>query len=320
MLSNLVITNCSDTGILLNPFASAITVKDTLINTVTNEGINFVNENDGSQCQRVTLINCNGPFGIGTNGSISSSLFEDCHIVGCVSNLGSFTPFKLASGINNQFIRCSVKNIQNNVGDVTAFSIGSDVTSFDTCRVQGLRALGTANGYSINDTGATVENCLAIDLAGNESFGFNLTVTAAVMENCLVQAISSAVPGDAFGFSITGSGFSFIGCQAYQVTGTGFNVLLAVPLPEFLDGMLFKCGANNNSTDGFGVASFPFTLIGNCTAFNNGSFGFDIGFNSAGQYGCFASGNGFMNYSSNVPNVQPASQNTLVFARGNNFI
>jgi hypothetical protein len=319
MLSNLVIINCSDTGILVEPFCNSITVKDTIINTVANVGINFMGETNIAQCQRVTLINCNGPFGIGSNDAISSSLFEDCHIIDCISNLVSFTAFNLANGINNQLIGCSVKNIQNNTGDIIAFAIGSDVTGLERCKVQGLRAQGTAHGYVIKDIGVTVQNCLAIDCAGNESFGFNLTVTAAVLESCLAQTVSSVIPDSAFGFNVTGSGYGFTDCQAYQITGTGFSVLFGefLSISIFFNQMLFNCRSNNN---GNGFLYEPlFILVGNCTAFNNAMVGFDAAANTIGQYGCFASGNG-TNYSATIPNVQPASQNTLVFARGNNFI
>lgn len=317
ILSNISITNCSDSGIVINPACVATFIFDTTITTVANFGIHFVNGNDNSQCKRVRLVDCKGAVGIGTTGSISSSLFEDCQIVDCVSNVVSCTFFNLENGQFNQLTRCSVTDVQNNGGSLTALNIGSQSTTLESCILQGITSItNKAYGYVISGSTSVLEDCSALAVESlNGSVGFLVTGSTIMLNNCLVQTVSAITIGSVVtGFDMNGPGANLINCQAYQITGTGFHVEASA-----VNSSLLNCEANNNGANGFGIDSI-LSFIGNCTSLYNGSYGFSVpGVGTTPVFGCFAHGNGVMNYL-NVPNVQSVGTQVGVFARGNDFI
>lgn len=316
ILSNISITNCSDSGIVINPACTATFIYDVAITTVANNGIHFVDGNDNSQCKRVTLIDCKGAIGIGTTGSISSSIFEDCHIVDSVSNVVSCTFFNLENGKYNQLVRCSTTNIQNG-GSITAFNIGSQSSTLEECSIQ--EVLSTSNqayGFVVNGSNSVIENCSAIGFNSlNGLFGFLITGSTVMLNSCLVQTASAITGGSIVaGFDMRGPGANLINCQAYEITGTGFHVEASAS-----NCSLLTCEANDNGANGFGIDTIT-TFVGNCTATYNGSYGFSVPtIVTTPVFGCFAHGNGIMNYL-NAPNVQSVSTQVNVFARGNYFI
>jgi hypothetical protein len=215
--NNLLITNCSETGILLNPSCHAVRMRDIIIDTVANHGINCVNDNNDLQCQRVTLINFGGFFGIGTNGSLSNSLFEECQILDSLSTLTRAASFMIASGINNQLVNCAVVNNQNSVGTVLAFVLGSNNSSLDNCITQSLVGDNLAEGYVISGEHSTLDDCIVQNiLSVNGSFGFIISGTSITLNNCFVQTATFAM-SNAFGagFDVSGSEVNLINSRYY---------------------------------------------------------------------------------------------------------
>ena len=77
------------------------------------------------------------------------------------------------------------------------------------------------------------------------------------------------------------------GCEAFNCTSGGFNLLSGI------GGNVQNCLAHDNTGPGFFVATYTSgSGATNCTAWNNGSHGFDLSFDMSKVSGCLAVGNG----------------------------
>jgi hypothetical protein len=309
-LRQILITNCS-TGIELGVSCITTVIESIVIDTVSNIGINLLGQNNNAQCLGVKIVHLSGPQGIFSNFSSQTNncLIENCQIIdSLINSTPSIINFFSISGSNNQFIDCSIQNVQVNSDSLAVGFNVSNNTLMRNCIIQNFTTISNLDGFIINDgSNVVLQNCVVIDLeAVGGIMGFQINSAIANCVDCLVQQCLSGL-GAATGFFINSGECSLINCQAYNVQGTGFFL-------EENNGTLLNCESSYNSVDGFtfGTGSGN-TVVGNCVAVQNGG----IGFNGAvPAYSCFASNNVGGNYSG-IPN-QSATVSTL--SRGNTFL
>lgn len=285
-ISNLVITNCSNVGILQTA-CNAIIFQDLVIDTCSFVGM--LGDIIDSELTRINISNS-------LNGIIaqiaSNSIFNDIQVVDC-GGVGATRALGLFFGRNNQLINCSVIDFQGNEG--ISLSIFDSI--LENCMVQNL--VSTANGVGIRSSGTNVllKNCSVINIQSNSgSVGFSMSFAS--LENCFVQTCSSVTNfGGNIGFVIQNDA-TVINCHARESAAFGFLIIPG-------DILMRDCSAVDNSIDGFLFLGLNAT-VGSCAAYGNAGVGFNVGaVGVAPIYSCFASANG-TNYV-NVPNVAAAA-------------
>lgn len=320
ILSNLFIANTT-VGIEVTDSISTLIQDVTITGTVNQLGV-FLFEVDDVQCKRVNLINFGGMVGIGTidipapGFGVSNSLFEDCQILNSNSVMEIFNGFVIIEGDNNRFIRCSVKNTVINfnesepINKCFGFLLDSNNSFLDGCVVDTMLSgpVVPAFGFAIGGNNAILKNCVVNNFQSQLSTGFIISGPNSLLINCLAQDLAEP----ALGFLIQADNVILLDCKAQFVFGEGFSMLQTQTSVVFLN-----CIAQSPGLIGFGIT--PGTVLGNCVAINSTINGFAGSAPPIAAYDCFSYFSLLGDYT-NIPNVQPASQNSGVFARGNNFI
>lgn len=186
---------------------------------------------------------------------------------------------------------------------------GIEMVSSTSLAINGCSCIfNNGNGFSASALSGGLEftDCSATGNAGDGFF--TSTAQDLVFRNC-VSSLNNNANLNGYGFNITSgsTGLQFISCIANGNFQDGF----------FVDGSsvvsLVSCGADTNNVNGFTIVSpgglLGTTLVQNCSAMNNGAYGFSDGTGTNQFYSNVACGNVAGNYTGVVsaPVAGPAN-------------
>lgn len=300
------IENSTNEGITINNCAD-IQCSDVTIETSGGIGIHLIGPNNSALMKNIIVAR--SPQGIIATGNLSESLFEQCKILDCTTNVtANITPvcgIGIHNGTNVQLDSCLVKNYSATGASafIAGFRCSGNSFILRNCTAQTLSgsSSSTVHGFSfpLALSNAVVSDCVSTNISGGGLVaGFFMEGDSISITRSIVRSVTTIGGGTATGFNNTGNESTITWSQAYNCANEGFNIAAPASLIEY-------CQSSYNNT-GFLIQSSGIT-VGNCVATQNtAGTGFNTTVANVPVYWCFATDNG-TNYGGTVINVNNAS-------------